>query len=354
MVRFLIVCCTILILYLGFSAVAEFDANVSLQIIDYEIETTLFTLITCFVFALCAALIVLKLVFLIFDFPYLIKKRMHLRKAHRVNHALTQSMVYLLANNKFKAADYAKKVARDLASEQKDLYNLIQAEAEEDFDKKVDYYRVLINSKDYNYLAAKRLSTVFIRGGFYEQAEDYASRAFNINEFDSDVLINLLECYANQKLWNKFVYVISKLARVDAKKLKEISSLISDYYVQAAKDTLEKGEDHQAINYIESALELNPSNTAAVDFYLSLNLSLNRGEDNLEILQNALSINPSFEIAEIYIRASSEEPEQIYDRLASLINPQKYRSLFLAIAAVLNLPHKVEALVEPKLLTHYN
>lgn len=354
MVRFLIVCCTILILYLSFSAVAEFDANISFHIYDYEIETTLFTLITCFVLALSAALIVLKLVFLIFDFPHLIKKRMHLRKAHRVNHALTQSMVYLLANNKFKAADISKKVARDLASEQKDLYNLIQAEAEEDFDRKVDYYRLLITSKDYNYFAAKRLASVFVKDGFYEQAEDYASRAFNINEFDSEVLITLIECYANQKMWNKFAYVISKLARVDAKKLRKISSTISDYYVQAAKDTLEKGEDHQAINYIESALELNPSNSEAVDFYLSLNLSLNRGEDNLEVLQNALSINPSFEIAETYIRASNEEPEQIYNRLASLIDPQKHRSLFLAIAAVLNLPHKVEVLSETKLLTHYN
>lgn len=354
MVRFLIVCCTILVLYLSFSAVAEFDASISFYIYDYEIETTLFMLVTCFVLVLCAALIVLKLIFLIFEFPYLIKKRMHLRKARKVNHILTQSLVHLLANNKFKAADCSKKIARDVTGEQKDLYSLIQAEAEQDFDKKVDFYRLLIASKDYNYFAAKKLAKLFAQNGFYEQAEDYASRAFNINEFDSDVLVTLLDCYANQKIWNKFVFIVSKLARVDASKLSEVSGAISGYYMQAAKDALEKGEDHQAINYVESALELNPSNVEAVDFYLSLNLSLNRGEDNLEILQNALSINPSFEIAEIYIRTSNEEPEQIYDRLASLIDPQKYRSLFLAIAATLNLPHKVEILAQPKLLTHYN
>ena len=354
MIRFLIICSIILVLYLSFSALGELDAKISFQIYNYVVETTLFTVTTGFVLSLFIVLITLKLVFLIFEFPYIIKKRLHLRKSQKATHALMQSMVYLLANNRFKAAEVAKKIESDLKLELKDLYNLVQAEAEGDFEKKIDHYRLLSGSKDYNYFAMKRLAEVFLQNGFYEQAEDYASKAFNLNEFDSDVLVVLLDCYAKQGLWNKFVFIISKLSRVDKKRLNTISDIISNYYVQAAKDTLEKGEDHQAMNYIESALELNPSNMEAVDFYLSLNLSLNRGEDNLEILQNALSINPSFEIAEIYIRSSNEEPEQIYNKLASIIDPQKYRSLFLAIAAYLNLPHKVEILSEPKLLTHYN
>lgn len=355
MIRFLIICSVILLLYLSLSVVGEFDARVSFNVYDYIVESTLFTFITGFVLSLFAILIVLKVIFLIFEFPYLIKKRMHLRKNHRANHALVQSMVHLLANNKFKAAEISKKVERDLSVEHKDLYNLILAESEEDFDKKIDYYRLLFASKDYTYFAAKRLASIFARNGFYEQAEDYASKAFNINEFDSDVLVTLLYCYGNQKLWNKFVFIISKLARVDPKKLNEMSIVTSNYYVQAAKDTLEKGEDHQAMNYVESALELNPSNTEAVDFFLSLNLSLNRGQDNLKVLQNALSINPSFEIAEIFINASNEEPEQIYNKLANLIEPEKNRSLFLAVAAILNLPHKIELLNRStKLLTHYN
>lgn len=354
MIRFLAICCIFFVLYLSFLAVSAFDVYTTFTFYDYIVETTLFTILAALALLLFVTIILFRLLSIIFNFPHLIKKRFAIRRMQKVNNILMQSMSYLLANNKFKAAEITRRIEKDLKVEHKELYNLIQAESEENFEKKIEYYRLLSNSKDYSYFAFKRLASTFLQNNFYEQAEDHATRAFNLNEFDSDILEILLHCYAKQGTWNKFVFIVSKLNRVDSKKMNQISSEISKYYLQAAKDTLEKGEDHQAMNYIESALKLNPSDAEALDFYLSLNLSLNHGSDSLEIIQNAFKVNPSFEIAEIYMKISNSQPEKMYDELSSMVDPLKYRGLFLAVAAYLGLPQKIESLSSPKLLTHYN
>lgn len=85
MIRFLILCTIFFLLYLAFSAIGEFDSNVSFSVYDYEIETTLFTLGAFFIATQLALMVILKLIFLIFDIPSMIKKEWHRRKLIKVN-----------------------------------------------------------------------------------------------------------------------------------------------------------------------------------------------------------------------------------------------------------------------------
>lgn len=353
MIRFLLICGIFFILYLSFSAVSQLDSIVTFTVYDYFLETTLFTFIAFFILFLILAIIVLRIVFLFFEFPYLLRKKMRMWKVQKVTFALMNSMSYLLIGNRLKAFENIKKLRDDIKAEHKEIYNLIYSEVEDEFDQKIQLYRTLTSSKDYNYFAVKRLAEIFYENGFYEQSEEYATRAFNLNEFDSDILMVLIKCYAKLNLWTKFIFVVSKLSQGDSKKLSLNSTLIAEYYFQAAKYMLERGEDQDAMHYIEYSLELNPGYIEAIDLYYSLNLSLNKGIDNSENLKLAFAANPCFEMAELFIKASNLTTDRIYEELAEIVPPQENRGLFLAIAARLGLSEKIDGLKEQKLLADY-
>lgn len=354
MIRLFISCAVFFLIYLGIVFLRELDTDVSFVVYDYFFETTLLSIIASFIILVFLSIAASKIIFLIFTLPFIIKKRLNLRKAQKTTNMLMQAISYILIDNKFKALDFCKKLEPTLQTEHKELFYLILAECEEEFDKKVHYFRTLSSSKDYNYFAAKRLSQIFYDNHFYEQSEDYATKVFNLNEFDLDILEILINCYAKLGYWSKFVFLVSKLSRVSQKKLSSISEEISEYYLLAAKYTLEIGDDVEAMGYIESALELNPGYLEALDLYLSLNLSFRNKANAFDAVKLAFEANPSFEIAELFIKIANSSESDIYDDLARIADPKKHEGLFLAIAARLNLIEKVKGLREPRLLEIYD
>ena len=87
---------------------------------------------------------------------------------------------------------------------------------------------------------------------------------------------------------------------------------------------------------------------------VSLNVNLGRGSSNLEILRSAFATNPSFDVAEMYIKSSNFTSLKIYESLADIVDPKNHQALFLAIAAYLGLPEKITFIREQKLLPHYS
>ena len=65
MIRFLILCAVFFLLYLGFNTINDFDSNVNISVLDYQIETTVFTFLAIFLIVQLILMIVLKTVFLI-------------------------------------------------------------------------------------------------------------------------------------------------------------------------------------------------------------------------------------------------------------------------------------------------
>ena len=80
MIRFLILCAVFFLLYLGFNTINDFDSNVNISVLDYQIETTVFTFLAIFLIAQLILMIVLKTVFLIFDLPFIISRNWYIKK----------------------------------------------------------------------------------------------------------------------------------------------------------------------------------------------------------------------------------------------------------------------------------
>lgn len=354
MIRLLIICITFLLLYLGFSVLNQLDSTLTLNLYDYYIETSFFTFIILYILFTLFSAIFLKIIFLIIDLPANLKDLFFSKRATTNNYLLMKAMAEYIAGEESKSVATSQKIAHRLTKENKVFYTLLLAEAELDTSIRIKYFQELEQSKHYSAFVTKRLAQIFYQNNMYETAENYAVRSFNLNEFDSETLEILLDCYAKLSLWTKFIFVASKLNRVDTQKLESIKNKIADYYVDAAKNMLEANKTKDAIHYLESAIKLIPSHISALNLYLPMNSS-SWNNKNIEILKAAFANNPSFEIVELYKQFSSVPPLRIYEDLAMLVNPKQYLGLFLAIAAYLGLPEKIKNLKnEPELLPFHD
>ena len=335
MIRFLILCTVFFLLYLAFSAVGEFDTNLRFTAYGYEIESTIFTFGAIFIAIQLVLMIVLKLIFLIFDIPSIIKKKWHRRKLIKVNKKLLNVLAELLMGNRKKSLSMTNGIIKDLDEDNKEVINLVLAEAEESFDKKIQYYRNLIDKKHYSVYAAKRLAEIFYKNTHHKQAEECAVKAFNEDDTDTELMLILIKIYASLGEWPKLVFIVSKLQRADAKKIEENSVEIASYYYAAAKSYLQNNSDDEALKYLEYALELNPVYIEALNLFTELSTNINNTVGILKILRAAFSANPCFEVARMYADSATGSAEAIYGTLAGIAQPAKYPALFLALAAYL-------------------
>ena len=352
MIRFLILCTIFLLLYLGFNAIGEYDSSLQFTVFDYQIETTLFAFATIFIAIQLVLMICLKLIFVIFDMPQLFKEKWYKRKLLKVNKKLLYILTELLMGNRKKSIELTNKLVPDLDNENKEVTNLLLAEAEEEFDKKIQYLRNLIDKKHYSVYAAKKLAEIFYKNMHYKQAEECALKAFNEDDTDTELMLVLIRIYASLGSWPKLVFIVSKLQRADSKLLEKNASEIAEFYYAAAKSYLQSGSDNEAINYLESALEMHPDYLEALKLFTELSTNSKNTAAILKILKAAFLARPCFEIARMYAGSSGGSADAIYGTLAGIVAPVKYPDLFLALAAYLELFEKIAEIKEPKLISY--
>lgn len=352
MIRFLFLCTLFFLLYLGFISISEFDSRINFSVYNYQIETTVFFFGTVFLAAQLILVIILKFIFLVFDIPTIIRKKWLKRKLHQINGKLLRAVAELLMGNKKQALDITKKILPDVEEENRDLTHLIKAAGEMSFDKKIYFLRTLVDKKYFSIYAAKSLAEQFFLNAHYSEAEEYAIKAFNEDDTNTDVMIILIRIYAKLSNWPRMVFIVSKLQRADSKLLEKNAREIASYYYNAAKSALELGEDVEAIKFLESSLELKPDYIEALNLFIELNVSMQNTANVLKILKAAFSVKPNFEIALMYIKCSKSSVSAVYGTLANIVNPNEHTALFLAIAAYLDLPEKIKDIKEPKLISH--
>lgn len=68
-------------------------------------------------------------------------------------------------------------------------------------------------------------------------------------------------------------------------------------------------------------------------------------EANNKFLSDAFATSPSFELFELYVIASNDSNQEIYDQLALLADPKHHLGLFIAIAFFLELDAEAKSLV---------
>lgn len=352
MIRFLILCTVFFLLYIAFSAVGEFDSTLQFSAYGYEIESTLFTFTAFFIATQLVLIIVLKSIFLVFDMPSIIKKKWHKRKLIKINKKLLNVLAELLMGNRKKSLSMTNSMISDIDEDNKEVINLVLAEAEEGFDKKIQHFRNLIDKKNYSVYASKRLAEIFYENTHHKQAEECALKAFNEDDTDTGLMLILIRIYASLGEWPKLVFIVSKLQRADAKKIDENNVELAGYYYAAAKSYLQSGSDDEALKYLEYALELNPVYIEALNLFTELSTNVNNTVAILKILRAAFSANPCFEVARMYADSATGSAEAIYGTLAGIAQPAKYPALFLALAAYLGLIEKITELKEPKLISY--
>jgi|GEM_PF-4394878 len=337
MFRLLFICAIFLLLYFGFTLIESFDSKVFVSLYDYNIETTLFFSLILGLLLLTSCFIVIRFLILIIDLPFTIHNIFNKRKVNHDKHALILAFAEYIISNKAKAASIARK---NLSSEDlkdfQEFHNLILAVTEEDIDTKISYFQKLTKSKEFAFYGSKNLAKLYYDKSLYNEAENYAIKAYNLNELNSDNLITLMRCYGKLSLWTKFTFIINKLAKFHKHdSIKHIQE-IAEYYLLAAKQEVESNNVANATLYLESALDNNCFIPELIEFYLNLDSNLNTNK-KIKILKNAFRIIPSLKLVQLFKKFTSLSDRQIYEELTQELDVKKDEILILAIEAYLEL-----------------
>lgn len=344
MMRLLLISATLLLLYLSLSVLYQFDSNIAITIYDYVIDITVFTLLLCIAIIFVVSLIILRLIISFFMIPITIKRYFQHKQAIKTTQILIHTLSAIAANDKSYAKTISKKLNHKTCHAYQELYNFIQAQVAQDFDEQVQYLKQLVSSKDFGYFALKRLAQVLYQNKLYAQSEKYALLAFNMMEIDTEILVILMNCYGNLRNWSKFAFMVSKLHKVNKNALIEVANKVSEYYFEAAKDSLTSKEDNAALRFLELSLQYNQTYIPALDLYCILNVNAQTPTRSAQLLKTVFATNPSFAIAQMYMKATDITADDIYNELSNQIDQEQHQDLLLAIAAYLDLPKQIAAL----------
>ena len=81
-------------------------------------------------------------------------------------------MAELLMGNRKKSLSLTNSMINEIGDDNKEVMNLVMAEAEQSFDKKIQHFRNLIDKKNYSVYASKKLAEIFYENTHHKQAEE--------------------------------------------------------------------------------------------------------------------------------------------------------------------------------------
>lgn len=338
-----------------FAFASKYDEAIKITLLGYNIDTSIFVFIAIFLLCQLAFFVFLRSVTLILSLPKILKQEWVARRSSKLQYSLVLSLANVIMKNSNESVRVSAKILDELDDEYKNFAYLILANSEEVFDIKLKHLRSLIDKKHFNKYACYELALVFMKNGYYTEAEKYAKKAFRDCEFDVQIIKTLIEIYVNLKEWPKMVMYISKLKKVNNKFLESIAQEIAEYYYLAAKSSLEAGEDAQALKFLESSVELDVSNIPALNLFVELNINISMIPSAMKVVQASFANNPCFEVAEMYIKLSHEQNStSIYDNLSKIVDVRKYSALFLVIATYLNLQDKIDLIRKSYFIDYYS
>ncbi|WP_375326460.1 tetratricopeptide repeat protein [Candidatus Tisiphia endosymbiont of Nemotelus uliginosus] len=326
---------------MSFTLLSQLDSVLTITLYDYHIESTFFTFIIIYILSAIIGFIGLKITFLLLDLPFYIKRLFLARQVHNINGQLIKALGTLIMGDKAATQNAIKRIKAPIKSDNQIFYTLLLAETSEDQHQQIKYFQELEQFKLTTAFATKRLGQIFYQKKMYKEAENYAIRSFYLNEYDTDTLEMLIDCYFKLFEWEKLTFIISKFNRINPNKFGPLKNKLANYYTVAAKDMLASDDTKKAIYYLEIALQLVPSHYEALSLYCTVNYSIKQNLD-IKILENAFTANPTLEIAALYQQFTSLPPAKIYEDLATLVSPEHHIGLFRTIAAFLNVPDQVQ------------
>lgn len=344
MTKFFIICVSIFALYIAFNFAQPYDSIIEFNMLDYHVETTLFAYLALTVAFVLLLFIILKILFFIIRIPSLIVNKFRDKKAKKVLDKLVDATSLVASHNYAEALKIIDNyiLPSKIGENLKQLPNLIKINTNIDFDSKLLLLKDIAKDDKYKFFAANRLANLYYDNARFVEAEEFAVKAYNEDENNSDLITLLIRIYAHLGKWEKMIFVISKLKKVDEQSYNSLSNQIATFYLKAAKDYAYNGDDYSKECAL-SALEHNPAYIDAIKLFIELSFHNNNGE-KLKVIRNAFELNPCFELAELFIKNSHNSPDAIYQTLASIAPVKGYGALYLAIASALNLSDRIQEL----------
>lgn len=256
--------------------------------------------------------------------------------------------IKILSNNKNTALHSIKKIFATLPKKEqkqnKDFIKFIESKISNDSSEQINYLKDLVNKKEYSFYAAKKLAEIYFKLEEYKSAEKYAVQAFNENDTDVSLMLSLIHIYNKLNLYSKIVFIVSKIKRCNLNFLTLHSKEIAACYFEIANKITSDKEinDDEAVYYLELALELEPDNLDSLSLLTELQINNNNTKAALNLLRSAFKVTPCFEVARMFVSIHKGSNEEIYKELSSISDHKKYKDVFLAIAAYLELNEKIE------------
>lgn len=344
MIRFLTIIIFLSLIYLSALMIGKYDATLSVGAFDYIINVSLFLILFLTIFLISIFSLGLRIITWFISLPFrIIGKVVGFKKDNQI-YNLLEAYANLIMDNRAEALKKLSKIT-DLPSEYKQYEHFIRAlcSTQSERDSYLTFERV--KNQEFHHYAAKKIMLHLYNKELYDQALKFAKNAELGKSKDAEIIYILMILYAELEDWDKFIEQVSKLKSPYKEEYKKISEL----YLKGAKFYLERGKEKKTIELLHQALEYNPTSMGAIEIFCTLNNSQGLNFKNLPILESAFSINPSFELFELYYQSSSSSPQEIYSKFEGLVDNAKYRDVMLSIAAYLKLYDKVDSLLSCKI-----
>ena len=340
MIRFLMLIIFLSLICLSAFMIGKYDTTLSISIFNYVVSVSLLFILTLLVFIISLFTLGMKFITWIIMLPFaLISRIVGFRRDHQI-HLLLDAYASLIMENK---ADAAKKLAKVSSApmEYKEHENFLKALAATESEKDAYILYERVKNKEYHNFAAKKIANTLFEKDLYDQALKFIESAELDKSKDAELIYIVMVLYAELGEWEKF------LTQVDALKVKykNEKEKVSELYTKGAKHYLEAGKEKKALVFLKKSLEYNPASMESIEIFCTLNNSQGLNRQNLPILEAAFSLQPSFELFELYYNSCSMEPQKLYGIFHNLVDTKKHRDVLLSIAAYLKLFDEVEALL---------
>lgn len=349
MIRLLMVTVFIAILYLSFSFVSSYDTNVHLQFLDYSVTISSFFLIATVIVGSIAIAFISKILALILNAPSIISSKIKTSKMQHITKQIIEGYALSASGNADEAHRLINRIKHDLPIELATHSHLILSAADPNPEQRTHHLRYLLDHGEYKGFAAKELARYFSQHKYYQQALDYTEQALHSRDNDPELLQIAFVIYAEMLMWDEFEDAVVRLKRSNPELSDTTNFDIAHYYFNASKDSLAGGEDDKAIYYLEKALTHRIDLIEAANLLCELLINKGNIQKSKQFLSNAFIASPSFQLFELYAKASNSSDKEIYNEISLLADPKEHLGLFIAIATYLGLDLRAKSLVQDSL-----
>lgn len=345
MIRLLSLIFLIVIAYFCFSIINEYDTDIHIEMLNYNIEVSSFFAVTIMLVACIIISLFLKIFAFIISTPELISKRIKESKTEHNIRKLLDAYSFALSDNKEEAHKIVSQIKNELPPEMLVHTYVIASKVELETEQRSYHLKHLLDFHEYKHFATKELAKHFFKYQYYPQSLEYIKQTPNLkNDIEAQKI--LVTIYSKLKDFEECEKAINNIEALKPELLQELAPEIANLYFVAAKTMLENGQDDKASYYLKEALLYQANLIEAIDLLCSLNINAGKGKLNKTFIENAFTISPSFELCELYIRSTKLGPKAIYQELASLVDSRKNIGVFIALAAYLGLDDEIKALKE--------